>query len=84
MSATSDLHYEEAYDASIWNRKHAIGAARDALIADAAAKNLRIVEESMTFTFQAHTVPAIRHAFGERPGFMYWTIRGNAQAVAPA
>ena len=43
-----------------------------------------ILDESLTFTIQTHSVPPIIHAFGERPGFAYWTIKANASVVVPA
>lgn len=76
--------YEKAYAAGIWNRQRAVETARDAMNAQAAERGLIILDESLTFTIQSHSVPPIEHTFGERPGFAYWTIKAVAAVVVPA
>lgn len=76
--------YEKAYAAGIWNRQRAVEAARDAMNAQAAEKDLIILDESLTFTIQMIDVPPIEHTFGEKPGFSYWLIKAVATVVVPA
>ncbi len=83
MNNPGITEYEKAYDSTIWDRQRAVAEARETLHANAAARNLRILEESITFTIQMHTVPAIQGTFGERPGFGYWTIQAKASVVFP-
>lgn len=84
IGKTPDLRYEEAYDTTIWNRKRAVEAAREGINALAAEKGLIILDESLTFTIQTVNVPPIRHSFGVRAGFSYWTIKAAAWVAVPA
>lgn len=84
MTDQSITNYEKAYDSAIWNRKRAVQDARETLHARAKEKGLLILDDSLTFTVQAVSVPPVQHAFGERPGYLYWIIRAVAGVVVPA